>query len=312
MTVNVSNNKSHNIVNAIGNTRIIELSNINDKKKIRILGKFEGSNPGGSIKDRAALYMILSAEKEGLLTKEKTIVEPTSGNTGIALAMIGAARGYKVKLFMPACVSSERQAVLKALNASVELTPACDSTDGAIIKALRYVEEHRDTCFMPNQFDNINNVIAHYETTGPEIYSQTNGEVDVFVAGIGTSGTIMGTGKYLKEKNPNISIVGVEPEKNHNIQGLKNMSESIVPKIFNPSRLDKKIVISDDEAFETTRLLAIKDGLFLGMSSGAAVAGALRMAGEMKSGVIVVLLPDRGDRYLSTSLFMSVCAKCPP
>jgi cysteine synthase B len=288
------------------------LSRICENRRIRMIGKFEGSNPGGSVKDRPALYMILNAEKEGLLTKEKTIVEPTSGNTGIALAMIGAARGYKVKLFMPECVSSERRSVLTALNAVVELTTSCEGTDGAIVRARQYVEEHGDTCYMPNQFDNINNVISHYETTGPEIYSQTDGEIDVFVAGIGTAGTIMGTGKYLKEKNPNIKIVGVEPVRNHNIQGLKNMSESIVPKIYNPTGMDEKITVYDEEAFNTTRMLATVEGLFLGMSSGAAVAGALKIARDMHEGNIVVLLPDRGDRYLSTSLFMSVCAKCPP
>jgi cysteine synthase B len=312
MSINMINNKGRSIIDAIGNTPIIELNNICSNKKVRILGKFEGSNPGGSVKDRPALYMILNAEKEGLLTRDKTIVEPTSGNTGIALAMIGAARGYKVRLFMPECVSTERRSILTALNAIVELTAACEGTDGAIVRAHRYVEENADTCYMPNQFDNISNVIAHYETTGPEIYEQTNGEVDVFIAGIGTSGTIMGTGKYLKEKDSNTKIIGVEPVRNHNIQGLKNMSESIVPKIYNRACLDEKMTVSDEEAFETTRMLATKEGLFLGMSSGAAISSALKIAESMKHGVIVVLLPDRGDRYLSTSLFMSVCAKCPP
>ena len=312
MTTNIVNSKGHNIIDAIGNTPIIELSKTSKNRKIRILGKFEGSNPGGSVKDRAALYMIINAEKDGSLTKDKTIVEPTSGNTGIALAMIGAAKGYKVKLFMPECVSSERRSVLTALNATVELTTSCEGTDGAIVKARQYVEEHSETCYMPNQFDNINNVIAHYETTGPEIYDQTDGDIDAFVAGIGTSGTIMGTGQYLKEKNPKIQIVGVEPTREHNIQGLKNMNESIVPGIYNRSKLDEKITVTDEEAFATTRLLATNEGLFLGMSSGAAVAGALKIANEINQGTIVVLLPDRGDRYLSTSLFMSVCAKCPP
>ena len=312
MTTNIVNSRGYNIIDAIGNTPIIELTRIYANKKIRILGKFEGSNPGGSVKDRPALYMILKAEEDGSLTRDKTIVEPTSGNTGIALAMIGAAKGYKVKLFMPECVSSERRSVLTALNASIELTTSCEGTDGAIVKARQYMEEHGDTCYMPNQFDNINNVIAHYETTGPEIYNQTNGDIDAFVAGIGTSGTIMGTGRYLKEKNPRIKIVGVEPGRDHNIQGLKNMTESIVPGIYDRSALDEKITVDNEEAFSTTRMLATKEGLFLGMSSGAAVAGALRIADEIHEGTIVVLLPDRGDRYLSTSLFMSICAKCPP
>jgi cysteine synthase B len=312
MTTNIVNSRGYNIIDAIGNTPIIELTRIYANKKIRILGKFEGSNPGGSVKDRPALYMILKAEEDGSLTRDKTIVEPTSGNTGIALAMIGAAKGYKVKLFMPECVSSERRSVLTALNASIELTTSCEGTDGAIVKARQYMEEHGDTCYMPNQFDNINNVIAHYETTGPEIYNQTNGDIDAFVAGIGTSGTVMGTGRYLKEKNPRIKIVGVEPGRDHNIQGLKNMTESIVPGIYDRSALDEKITVDNEEAFSTTRMLATKEGLFLGLSSGAAVAGALRIADEIHEGTIVVLLPDRGDRYLSTSLFMSICAKCPP
>jgi len=304
--------KSNSIVDAIGNTPLIELHNINTKPTVRILGKFEGSNPGGSVKDRAALYMIDKAEQSGELTRDKTIVEPTSGNTGIALAMIGAAKGYKVKLFMPHCVSSERRAILQALNAMVELTPSCDGTDGSIKMAHKYMEEHYKDSYMPNQFDNEYNVIAHYETTGPEIYNQTNGNIDVFVAGMGTTGTVMGTGKYLREKKPGVKIIGIEPYEKHNIQGLKNMKESIVPKIYKPELMDEKINITDEEAFETTRMLAVSEGLFLGMSSGAAVAGALKLAADMSSGTIVVLLPDRGDRYLSTSLFMSVCAKCPP
>jgi cysteine synthase B len=303
---------NYNIIKAIGNTPLIELRNINGNKKVKILGKFEGSNPGGSVKDRPALYMIVKAEESGELTKDKTIVEPTSGNTGIALAMIGAAKGYRVKLFMPECVSSERRAILTALNATVELTPAPEGTDGAIRRAHEYIGIHTKECYMPNQFDNKYNVIAHYETTGPEIWKQTNGEVDVFLAGIGTSGTLMGTGKYLKEKKPGIRIIGVEPNEKHNIQGLKNLNESIVPKIYNSRHHDEKMNISDEEAFEMTRILATREGLFLGMSSGAAVACALKVANNMDRGTIVTILPDRGDRYLSTSLFMSVCAKCPP
>jgi len=304
--------KSHNLLDAIGNTPSIELSNIHHGNKVKIYGKFEGSNPGGSVKDRPALYMINKAEQSGDLTRDKTIVEPTSGNTGIALAMIGAAKGYKVKLFMPECVSTERRSILTALNASVELTTACEGTDGSIKKAHDYVESHYEECYMPNQFDNDYNVLSHYETTGPEIFKQTKGNIDIFVAGMGTGGTLMGTGRYLKEKKKNITIVGVEPTEKHNIQGLKNMNESIVPKIYRPEELDRKITINDEEAFEMTRQLAVQEGLFLGMSSGAAVAGAIKIAREMSSGIIVVLLPDRGDRYLSTSLFMSVCAKCPP
>jgi cysteine synthase B len=304
--------KMFSIFDAIGNTPLVELNNINGNKRVKIFGKFEGANPGGSVKDRPAYYMIKKAEGSGKLTKDKIIVEPTSGNMGIALAMIGAAKGYKVKLFMPECVSTERQGVLMALGAEIILTPAREATDGAIRKAREFLSEAPGKHFMPNQFDNPDNVLAHYETTGPEIFSQTKGEVDVFVAGMGTTGTLMGTGKYLKEKKPSIKIVAVEPTQGHTIQGLKNMTESIVPKIYRPELFDEKIVVEDGEAFEITRLLATKEGLFVGMSSGAAVAGALQLAKKMDHGVIVVILPDRGDRYLSTTLFRSVCAKCPP
>ncbi len=305
-------NNGFNIIDAIGNTPLIELKNLNGTGKVRIFGKFEGANPGGSVKDRPALYMIEKAEESGELTRDKTIVEPTSGNTGIALAMIGAAKGYKVKLFMPECVSSERRAILTALNATVELTPAAQATDGAIRKAHEYVDAHPDECYMPNQFDNKYNWFSHYETTGPEILKQTGGEIDVFMAGLGTAGTLIGTARYLKEKKPSIKIIAVEPYEKHNIQGLKNMTESIVPKIYDPKGFDEKINVQDEDAFETTRLLAVREGLFLGMSSGAAVACALAEAKKMRQGTIVTILPDRGDRYLSTSLFMSVCAKCPP
>ncbi len=276
------------------------------------MGKLEGTNLGGSVKDRPAYYMISKAEESGELSTDKIIVEPTSGNMGIALAMIGAAKGYRVKLFMPECVSAERQRVLEAFGGDVVLTPAKEGTDGAISRAHQLVNEEPEKYYMPNQFDNPSNVLAHYETTGPEIFSRTKGEIDVLVAGMGTTGTLMGAGKYLKEKKPGVRIVGVEPTIGHTIQGLKNMNESIVPKIYRPEMLDEKIVVEDDEAFETTRLLATEGGLFLGMSSGAAVAGAWRVAKNMDGGTIVVMLPDRGDRYLSTTLFTSICAKCPP
>ena len=297
---------------AIGNTPLVELANLNGNSKVKIFGKLEGTNPGGSIKDRPAYYMLKKAEETGQLSKEKTILEPTSGNTGIALAMMGAAKGYRVKLFMPACVSKERQRILEAHNAEVVLTPAEEGTDGAIRRAHQTLDEAPDEYFMPNQFENENNVLAHYETTGPEIFSQTHGEVDVFVAGMGTGGTLMGVGRFLKEKKPGVRIVGVEPVEGHKVQGLKNMKESIVPGIYDSTQLDEKITVEDEEAFEITRRLAKNEGLFVGMSSGAAVAGALRLVRTMKSGTVVVILPDRGDRYLSTTLFMPICAKCPP
>ena len=300
------------LLSAIGNTPLIELSKINGNPKIKIFGKFEGANPGGSVKDRPAYYMLQKAEESKELTKDKTILEPTSGNTGIGLAMIAAAKGYNVKLFMPECVSTERQYILRAYGAEVILTPAKEGTDGAITRAHRTVNEEPDIYYMPNQFDNYNNFLAHYETTGPEIFNQTNGEVDVFVAGIGTTGTVMGAGRYLKERKPAVKIIGVEPVIGHTIQGLKNMQESIVPKLYKQEGLDEKIIVNDGEAFEMTRHLVAKEGLFVGMSSGAAVCGALKIAKNIKSGVIVVILPDRGERYLSTTLFRSICGKCPP
>jgi len=308
---NVENQKS-GVLAAIGNTPIVELVNLNGNPRVRIFGKLEGNNPGGSVKDRPAYYMIQKAEESGQLTKDKTIVEPTSGNMGIALAMIGAAKGYRVRLYMPECVSTERQLVLEAFGAEVVLTPAREAVDGAIRRAHQVLDEEPEKYFMPNQFDNENNLLAHYETTGPEVFNQTEGKIDVFIAGMGTTGTLVGTGKYLKEKKKDIRIVGVEPTEGHTIQGLKNMTESIVPKIYNLEALDEKITVEDGEAFETARLLAVREGLFAGMSSGAAVAGALQVARNMNQGTIVVVLPDRGDRYLSTTLFRSICAKCPP
>jgi len=298
---------------AIGNTPLVELTRLNGKNPdVRIFGKLEGNNPGGSVKDRPAYRMIKAAEESGHLTREKTILEPTSGNTGIALAMIGAAKGYRVRLCMPGCVSMERRSVLEALGAEVELTPSNEGTDGAIRRAHQMLAEEPERYYMPNQFENEHNILAHYETTGPEILSQTGGRVDVFVAGMGTTGTLMGVSRYLKEQKPSVRIVGVEPPMGHKIQGLKNMQEAIRPKIYNLEMLDEKICIHDQEAFEATRRLATEEGIFVGMSSGAAVAGALHVAKQMTAGVLVVILPDRGDRYLSTELFRPICAKCPP
>jgi cysteine synthase B len=305
-------NNNKNVLGAIGNTPLVQLVNLNGIPGVKILAKLEGSNPGGSVKDRPAYYMITMAEKAGELTRDKTIIEPTSGNTGIALAMIGAAKGYKVRLFMPECVSVERQLVLQAFGAEVVMTPAKEGVDGSIRRAHEILKAEPGRYFMPNQFDNVNNTLSHYETTGPEIYAQTKGRVDVFVASMGTTGTLIGTGKYLREKIPGIKIVGVEPTLGHTIQGLKNMRESVVPGNFDKKSLDEKVTVEDGDAFEMTRKLAVKEGLFTGMSSGAAVTGAMRVAANMKKGTIVVVLPDRGDRYLSTTLFRSICAKCPP
>lgn len=300
------------LLEAIGNTPLVKLVNLNPNHGVTIYAKVEGSNPGGSVKDRAALFMIQKAENTGELTRDKAIVEATSGNMGIALAMIGAVKGYRVKLFMPECVSVERRRILEAFGADIILTPAKEGTDGAIRRAREFVKNEPDKYYLPDQFSNEANVLAHYMTTGPEIFQQTGGEVDIFVAGMGTTGTLMGVSKYLHEKKPGVRVVGVEPTVGHTIQGLKNMTEAMKPAIYNPDLLDDKITMGDEEAFETARLLATREGLFVGMSSGAAVAGALRLAKGMSHGIIVTLLPDRGDRYLSTSLFRSICARCPP
>jgi len=300
------------VLDSIGNTPLVELNNINPNPKVRLLGKLEGSNPGGSVKDRIALAMIRSAIDSGALSGGRIILEATSGNTGIGLAMVGASLGYKVRLTMPKCVSLERRRVLEALGADLVLTEDCQGTDGAIREAHRILEENPDDYFMPNQFQNPANVEAHYRTTGPEIWEQTGGDLDVFVAGLGTTGTVMGAGSRLKEYSSSVQVVGVEPVLGHKVQGLKNMQESIVPTIYEPARLDRKIVVQDENAFNTTRRLALEEGIFVGMSCGAAIWAAVEIAKELESGTIAVILPDRGDRYLSTNLFTSICAECPP
>lgn len=300
------------MVGAVGNTPMVDISRLTNNPKVRLLAKLEGSNPGGSVKDRPALFMIEKAEESGELTFDKVILEPTSGNTGIAIAMIGAAKGYKVKLVMPACVSAERRGVLEAYGAEVVLSPGCEATDGAIRLAHKILQENPDQYFMPNQYANPNNPLAHYETTAPEIYQQCAGQIDYFVAGMGTSGTLMGCSRFFAEKKPDVQIIGIEPTLGHKVQGLKNMQEAIVPEIYCEERLMRKLVIEDEVAYDAARTLALKEGIFAGMSSGAALAGALKVASELHSGTIVVVFPDRGDRYLSTNLFRSSCADCPP
>ncbi len=303
------------LINAIGNTPLVKLQRIwdSDKTGVRMLAKLEGSNPGGSVKDRPAYYMLKTAIASGELTSDKVILEPTSGNTGIGMAMMATAMGYRIKLIMPACVSEERRAILLALGAELELTPGCDKTDGAIRRAHSIMEKYADQYYMPNQFENPANWKAHYETTAPEVIRDTNGEVDAFVAGMGTTGTLMGVSRYFREHKHKIRVVGVEPTLDHRIQGLKNMQESIVPSIYEPGLLDCKITCNDDDAFETFRDLALREGLFCGLSSGAALWGAIEVAKDLPRGsTVVVIFADRGERYLSTEIFRSVCALCPP
>jgi len=297
------NNIGRNILDLIGNTPLVRINKINPNPNTIIYAKLEGNNPGGSIKDRIALKMIEQAEAEGDLTPGKTIIEATSGNTGIALAMIGILKGYDVEIVMSEAVSCERRKMIKAFGANVVLTSAEKGTDGAIIKVKELLEKYPDKYFCTDQFTNHYNKMAHYETTAREILDQTSGKIDYFVSAIGTSGTIMGVGRYLKEYNPNIKIVCAHPVKGHYIQGLKNMEEAIVPSIYEPARIDVEVMVESEKAFEMTRELARKEGIFAGMSSGAAMFAAYETAKNADSGVIVTIFPDRGDRYLSTDLF---------
>lgn len=291
------------IIDSIGNTPIVEITKINPVKGVKIFAKLEYMNPGGSIKDRAALYMINEAEKSGELTKDKTVIEATSGNTGIGLAMICAVKGYKIALAMAENASEERKSILRARGAQIILTPKHLGSDGAIEEAYRLARENPDKYYLTDQYNNEANWKAHYYTTGPEIIDQTHGKVTSVVATIGTSGTLMGLSRRLKEYNKDIRIICAEPYLGHKIQGLKNMKESYTPEIMDKSRLDEKVNIDDETAFNTARLLAKKEGIFVGMSSGAAMAVAIEEAKKIKQGIIVVIFPDSGERYLSTSLF---------
>ncbi|MEI9479651.1 MAG: cysteine synthase [Deltaproteobacteria bacterium] len=291
------------ILQTIGNTPIVRINRLNPNRNTTIYAKLEGLNPTGSIKDRIALSMIQQAEIEGKLTKGKTIIEPTSGNTGVALAMIGTVKGYDVEIVMSDAVSLERRQMIKAFGAKVTLTEGKLGTDGAIVKARELVKEHPEKYFMPDQFSNEYNKITHYRTTGEEIWKQTNGNIDYFVSSLGTSGTIMGVGKVLKEYNPQIKIVCAHPVKGHYIQGLKNMDEAIVPSIYSPSQIDITIMVETEVAYEMTRQIVGKEGIFVGMSSGAAMFASVQIAKKIEIGTIVVIFPDRGEKYLSTKLF---------
>jgi cysteine synthase B len=292
-----------NILQTIGDTPLVRINRLNPNPEVTIYAKIEGANPMGSIKDRIALKMIEQAEALGELTKEKTIIEATSGNTGIGLAMVGVVKGYRVEIVMSEAVSVERRRMIEALGAKVTLTDAASGTDGAIAKVRELVRKFPDRYFMPDQFSNKYNKIAHYKTTGEEIWKQTNGTVNYFVSSIGTSGTIMGVGKALKENNPNIKIVCAHPVEGHYIQGLKNMKEAIVPELYDPSKIDITYMIETEQAYAMAREIIKKEGIFVGMSSGAAMLAAVKLAESIESGVIVVIFPDRGEKYLSTPLF---------
>jgi len=292
-----------NILMTIGNTPLVRINKLNPNKNVTMYAKVEGFNPTGSIKDRIALNMIQQAEAEGRLTKGKTIIEPTSGNTGVALAMIGAIKGYDVEIVMSGAVSVERRQMIKAFGGTVTLSEGKYGTDGAIRKARELVKANPDKYFMPDQFSNEYNKMAHYRTTGDEIWKQTGGNVDYLVSALGTSGTLMGIGKALKEHNPDVKIVCAHPVKGHYIQGLKNMEEAIVPSIYDPSQIDITIMVETEVAYEMTRQIVKQEGIFVGMSSGAAMYAAIEIAKKASSGTIVTIFPDRGEKYLSTDLF---------
>ncbi len=294
--------KDH-ILGTIGSTPMVRINRLCPNPKVNIFAKLEGFNPTGSIKDRIALRMVESAEREGRLRKGHTIIEPTSGNTGIGLAIAGIVKGYPVEIVMSSAVSIERRKIIRSYGAKVILTPAEEGTDGAIRLARKMVAEHPDKYFMPDQFANAANYLAHYEKTAIEIWQQTDGQIDYLVCAVGTSGTLMGLSRFLRTMKPDIKVVCAHPIKGHYIQGLKNMEEAIVPEIYNPSLIDVQEMIESEEAIEMARQIIAKEGIFAGMSSGAAMIAALRTAEKIEKGNIVVVFPDRAEKYLSTTMF---------
>ncbi len=285
----------------VGNTPLVRLQRLPGAASSMVLVKLEGNNPAGSVKDRPALSMIRRAEEAGRIRPGDTLIEPTSGNTGIALAMAAAIRGYRMILVMPEHMSIERRALMRAYGAEILLTPREASMEGAIDLARMMVAEGRGV--MLDQFSNPDNPLAHYEGTGPEIWRDTAGAITHFVSSMGTTGTIMGVSRYLKEQNPAIRVIGVQPGEGACIPGIRRWPEEYLPKIYDPARIDRIIDVSQQAAEETTRALAAREGLFVGISSGGAVAAALSLLGEVDHAVIVTIACDRGDRYLSTDVF---------
>lgn len=291
----------------IGNTPLLRLRRIPQelgKPRVEIYAKAEWLNPGGSIKDRAALRIVEDAERSGLLTPEKILLDSTSGNTGIAYALICAVKGYRCTLVMPANVSRERILTVRAYGASVVFSDPLEGSDGALLLARELYEKNPERYYLPCQYDNPSNWLAHYDTTGVEILKQTGGRITHFIAGVGTSGTVVGTGRRLKEFRENIQICSVEPDSGfHGLEGLKHIESAIVPGIYDPSVIDRRLFVKTETAYEMSRRLALEEGMLVGKSSGAALVGALEVARDLDEGVLVVVFPDGGSRYLSTSLF---------
>ncbi|MDO8127249.1 MAG: cysteine synthase family protein [Candidatus Brocadiales bacterium] len=293
------------ILQSIGNTPIIRLNMIGRVSKgVSIYAKAEWFNPGGSVKDRPALRIVEDGEKSGSLKKDKIIIDSTSGNTGIAYAMIGAVKGYTVTLVMPSNISEERKAIVNSYGASIVYTDPLKGSDGAILEVQKIVKENPDKYFFADQYNNPSNPRAHYDTTGVEVWEQTEGEVTHFVAGLGTTGTLMGTGRRLKEFNPDIELIAVEPSTPiHGLEGLKHIETAITPGIYDPKLPDRKIAVDTEDAYKMVKELGQKEGLLVGYSAGAAMKAALEVAKGLKSGVVVVIFPDSGKNYLSTSFW---------
>lgn len=299
----MNNKVADNILQTVGYTPMVRINRLCPNPAVNIYAKLEGFNPTGSIKDRIAVQMIEDAEKSGALKKGQTIIEPTSGNTGIGLAMIGVVKGYDVVIVMSDAVSVERRKIIRSYGAKVILTPGEEGTDGAIRLARKMVADNPEKYFMPDQFANAANYQTHYERTAIEIWDQTKGEIDYIVCALGTSGTIMGISRFMRALKPEIQVVCAHPVKGHYIQGLKNMEEALVPAIYDPSRIDHQVMVASEEAIEMARQLIACEGLFVGMSSGAAMLAASQIASQIDSGNIVVIFPDRAEKYLSTPMF---------
>lgn len=295
------------VLDLIGDTPVLELRKLTEgiSPGVRIFAKLEGFNPGGSVKDRAAWRMVRDGIESGKLAKGKTILDSTSGNTGIALAMVGAVLGYPVELVMPSNVSAERKRIIGAFGAKVILSDPLEGSDGAIRLCRKILEQNPQRYFKPDQYFNPMNAQAHYETTGPEIYRQTRGEITHFIAGIGTGGTIMGVGRYLRERNPRIRVIAVEPDDAlHGLEGLKHMASSIVPGIYHEEELDDKIPVATEAAYAMVYRVSQEEGILVGQSSGAAMHATLEVARRLTSGTLVTLFPDFGDKYLTTNLWL--------
>jgi cysteine synthase len=300
-----------NILKLIGKTPLVRIGKSNPNPKVLLLAKLEKFNPAGSVKDRIAITMIEEAENQGLLKPGKIVIEPSSGNTGIGLALVCAIKGYPLEIVMPETMSVERRKIMTAYGAKITLTPGDEGMNGAQDYVKEVVEKNPDIYFFPNQFANENNPLAHYRYTAEEIIEDTDGEIDIFVAGLGTSGTLMGISKRLKEHNPNIKIIAVEPEAGAPIQGLKSLKTSYIPDIYEESRIDEKVYVSMEDAAHASRMLALQEGIFTGISSGAALHVALEKVQKMESGTLVVLLPDSGEKYISNPIYApEKCLEC--